>query len=177
MTTLLNIENSYVDYDAVVNYFGEEKVKGRIEQIYDEMDEFLRAYDLQEVAFIHRMSLDHAVMDYFSDIKRLKDYQPIERVNEIKIKAYETFWLLKRKPLQLIGQSVDDKLMYINEKFLLARLTSFMLGENLTEPLLGDKGRAFKNYLDTLYYYLKFRRCDPQSLELALLAFESGRLM
>lgn len=27
--------------------------------------------------------------------------QQIEHVNEIKIKAYETFWLLKRKPLQL----------------------------------------------------------------------------
>ena len=47
---------------------------------------------------IHEMALTHAVMDYYSDIQRLKEYQKIERVNEIKIMAYETFWLLKRKP-------------------------------------------------------------------------------
>lgn len=174
---MINIENTYTDYDEMLGAFGEEVISGRIEQIYEEMEEFLRRYELQEVAYIHRMSLYHAVMDYFSDIKRLKDYQPIERVNDIKIKAYETFWLLKRKPLQLKGQSEDDKLMYINEKFLLSRLASFMLRENPTEPLVGNKGKAFKNYLDTLYYYLKFRRCDPQSIELALLGFEAGRLI
>ncbi|MBR3318545.1 MAG: hypothetical protein IKG21_12070 [Atopobiaceae bacterium] len=141
------------------------------------MEDFLNSYDLTEVAFIHRMSLYHAVMDYFSDIKRLKDYQPIERVYEIKIKAYETYWLLRRKPLQLLSQMEDDKLMYINEKFLLVRLASFMLGDMMTVPLVGDRGKAFKNYLDTLYYYLKFRRCDPQAIELMLLAFEAGKLM
>lgn len=177
MTILLNIENTYVSYEEIVRYFGEKKISGRIEQIYAEMEDFLRTYDLNEVAYIHRMLLDHAVMDYFSDIKRLKDYQPIERVNEIKIKAYETYWLLKRSPLQLIGQSEDDKHIYINEKFLLVRLASFMLGDRMTEPLVGDKGRAFKNCLDTMYYYLKFRRYDPQSLELMLLAFEAGKLM
>ena len=174
---MLNIENTYVDYNMILDYFGEEKVSGRIEQIYNEMMDFLRDYDLDEVAYVHRITLCHAVMDYFSDIKRLKDYQPIERVNEIKIKAYETFWLLKRKPLQLIGQAEDDKLIYINEKFLLMRLASFMLGNEMATPLVGDKGKAFKNYLDTLYYYLKFRRCDPQSIELALLAFQAGKLM
>lgn len=70
--------------------------------------------ELEETAYIHHMALTYAVMDYFSDIQRLKDYQQIEHVNEIKIKAYETFWLLKRKPLQLIGQIEDDRLLYVN---------------------------------------------------------------
>lgn len=113
---------------------------------------------------------------YFSDIQRLKDYQKIEHVNEIKIKAYETFWLLKRKPLQLKGQIDDDRLLYVNEKFLLTRLTSFMLGEDINMPLVGEKSVAFKNFLDTLYYYLKFRRCDAQSIELMLLAFKAGQI-
>jgi hypothetical protein len=176
-TTLRSIENTYANYEEILKYFGEDKVASRIEQIYTEMEDFLKVYDLNDVAYVHRMSLDHAVMDYFSDIKRLKDYQPIERVNEFKIKAYETFWLLKRKPLQLFNQVEDDKLMYVNEKFLLMRLASFMLDDKMTEPLIGDKGKAFKNYLDTLYYYLKFRRCDPLSIELALLAFEAGKII
>ena len=44
-------------------------------------------------------------------------------------------------------------------------------------PLVGNKSTVFKNFLDTLYYYLKFRRCDAQSIELMLLAFKAGRIM
>ena len=68
------------------------------------MKDFLEQNDLCDVAYIQEMALTHAIMDYFSDIQRLKDYQKIEHINEIKIKAYETFWILKRKPIQLIGQ-------------------------------------------------------------------------
>lgn len=107
----------------------------------------------------------------------MKEYQKIEHVNEIKIKAYETFWLLKRKPIQLKAQLEDDRMLYVNEKFLLTRLTSFMLGENRNMPLVEEKRLAYTNYLDTLYYYLKFRRCDAQAIELMLLAFEAGHML
>ena len=50
-----------------------------------------------------------------------------------------------------------------------------MLGEEIYRPIVGQKSIAFKNYLDTLYYYLKFRRCDAQSIELMLLAFKAGQ--
>lgn len=141
------------------------------------MPDFLRANDLEQIAYVHQMALAHAVMDYFSDIQRLKDYQKIEHINEIKIKAYETFWLLKRKPIQLKEQLEDDRLLYVNEKFLMTRLTSFMLGDEINRPIVGEKGVSFKNFLNTLYYYLKFRRCDAQSIELMLLAFQAGRLV
>ena len=115
------------------------------------MLDFLKTNDLLKIAYIHEMALTHAIMDYFSDIQRLKDYQHIEHINEIKIKAYETF--------------------------LLTRLTSFMLGDNINMPIVGEKSVAFTNYLNTLYYYLKFRRCDAQSIELMLLAFKAGQLI
>lgn len=172
-----NIENTYINYDELVADVGEEIIKSRIEQISSEMLEFLEVNGLQEIAYIHEMALTHAIMDYFSDIQRLKEYQKIEHVNEIKIKAYETFWLLKRKPIQLKEQIEDDRLLYVNEKFLLSRLTSFMLGEDINKPIVGEKNIAFKNFLNTLYYYLKFRRCDAQSIELMLLAFNAGKLI
>lgn len=56
-----------------------------------------------------------------------------------KIKAYETFWLLKRKPIQLKEQIEDDRLLYVNEKFLLTRLTSFMLDSQINMPMVGEK--------------------------------------
>lgn len=174
---MVNIENTYAKYDELVAVVGEEVIESRIKQIGQEMLDFLKIHNLEEYAYIHEMALTHAVMDYFSDIQRLKGYQQIEHVNEIKIKAYETFWLLKRKPLQLKKQIEDDRILYINEKFILSRLTSFILEEDINMPLVGNKSTVFKNFLDTLYYYLKFRRCDAQSIELMLLAFKAGRIM
>ena len=172
-----NIENTYANYDKLIDLIGEEVIKHRFMQLDQEMNTFLSINNLQEIAYVNEIALDHAIMDYYSDIQRLKDYQDIEYINEIKIKAYETFWLLKRKPIQLKKQLQDDSFLYVNEKFLLSRLTCFMLQDDINKPLLSERRKAFKNYLDTLYYYLKFRRCDAQSIELMLLAFEAGRLL
>ena len=172
-----NIENTYIKYDDLVAVVGEEVIESRIQQISQEMLDFLKTNNLESIAYVHHMALTHAIMDYFSDIQRLKDYQQIEHVNEIKIKAYETFWLLKRKPLQLTGQIEDDRFLYVNEKFLLTRLASFMLGDDINMPIIEEKGIAFKNFLNTLYYYLKFRKCDAQSMELMLLAFKAGQIV
>lgn len=172
-----NIENTYVNYDELVEVVGEKTIQSRILQISQEMLNFLSAYELDKVAYIHQMALTHAVMDYFSDIQRLKDYQHIEHINEVKIKAYETFWLLKRKPIQLKEQIEDDSLLYVNEKFLLQRLTSFLLQDDINVPLVNERKEAFKNFLDTLYYYLKFRHCNAQAIELMLLAFKAGQLV
>lgn len=174
---MINIENTYINYDKLMASMGEEAIRSRIRQISQEMIDFLDANGLTEIAYIHEMALTHAVMDYFSDIQRLMDYQDIEHANEIKIKAYETYWLLKRKPLQLKKQIEDDRLLYVNEKFLLTRLTSFMLEGDINMPLAEEKSIAYKNFLNTLYYYLKFRQCDAQSLELMLLAFKAGRIL
>ncbi|MCM1500042.1 MAG: hypothetical protein NC124_16390 [Clostridium sp.] len=174
---MINIENTYISYDELVECIGEDVIERRVEQFAQEITDFLNSNSLNDIAYINNIALSHAVMDYFSDIERLKNYQKIERINEIKIKAYETFWFLKRKPIQLRTQLDDDKWLYVNEKFLLVRLTSFMLQDDINTPMLEEKRKAFTNYLDTLYYYLKFRRCDAQSIELMLLAFEAGRLI
>lgn len=173
-----NIENTYTDYNELIEAVGgEDIIKSRIKQISQEMLDFLAINRLEEIAYINEMALTHAIMDYFSDVQRLKDYQKIAHINEIKIKAYETFWLLKRKPLQLVGQIDDDRYLYVNEKFLLSRLTSFMLGDDINVPIIEEKAVAFKNFVDTLYYYLKFRKCDAQSMELMLLAFKAGQII
>ena len=36
--------------------------------------------------------------------------------------------------------------------------------------------KAFMNYLDTLYYFLKYRQYDPKMLELMLLGFRAGEI-
>ena len=42
-------------------------------------------------------------------------------------------------------------------------------------PMIQERKEAFTNFLDTLYYYLKFRKTDAQALELMLLAFQADR--
>lgn len=169
-----NIENTYTNYKELIDIFSEEVIKNRLKQLLMEMDNFIKSNGLQDIAFVHQMALNHAVMDYFSDIQRLKEYQKIEHINDVKIKAYETFWILKRKPIQLKEQLKDDKWLYVNEKFLLARLAAFLLREDINIPLTGQKKESITQYLDTLYYYLKFRKTDAQAIELMLLAFEAG---
>lgn len=172
------ISSSYETYDELISAFGEEKISDRIEQISSEMSDFIAAHALDEDVYVHDLALTHAVMDYFSDIKRLKDYAEIEHANDIKIKAYETYWLLRRKPIQLRSSHLEnDKVLYANEQFLLSRLVSFLVGNELDAPLSGDRGDQFIGFTETLYYYLKFRKCDPQSLELMLLAFRAGTVV
>lgn len=173
-----NIENTYVKYDEIVMEFGEDTIKARFEQIYEEMRAFIQVYELENIAQINQVILMQALMDYFSDIYRLKKYQGIEHVNGIKIKAYETFWLVQRKAIQLVTNDLeDDRMIYINEKFVLSRLVSYLLGDDINKPIVAEKQKAFQNFLDTLYYYLKFRRCDSQSIELMVLAFKAGQLI
>lgn len=173
-----NIENTYVNYSELVMEFGEGTIKDRFEQIYEEMQSFIRVYKLEAIAQVNQVILMQALLDYFSDIYRLKMYQEIEYVNGIKIKAYETFWLVQRKAIQLTTNDLeDDRMIYINEKFVLSRLVSYLLGDDINKPIVGEKQKAFQNFLDTLYYYLKFRRCDSQTIELMVLAFKAGQLI
>ena len=63
------------------------------------------------------------------------------------------------------------------ETLAVIRLTNFMLQDNINVPMIQERKEAFTNFLDTLYYYLKFRKTDAQALELMLLAFQAGRLI
>ena len=133
------------------------------------MSDFINTYGFENDVRIDLPALTHAVMDYFSDIWRLKEYQGIDHANNVKIKAYETKWLLKRHPLNLILDRDDDRHTFINEKFLLMRLASFMMGDQINMPVLGEKRQAFDNFLEVLFYYLKFRDCGAKTIELMLL--------
>lgn len=42
----------------------------------------------------------NVLIDYYSDIYRLKEFHDIELVRTEKIIAYTVAWIIKRKPLQ-----------------------------------------------------------------------------
>ena len=115
-----------------------------------------------------------AVLGYYSDIMRLKDFHEIDHTNDIKILAYETSWLLKRRPLQ-VKDSEDQKYAFCNEQFAFSQITLWFKKD---DPEKGTEILAhedLKFFSDTLYYHLKYRNHDPQTLELMLVSFMAGR--
>lgn len=103
-----NIESHYMNYGDLLAEFQEDTIQSRFEQILEEINMFLDGKGLNKEAVVNEMVLMHSVLDYFSDISRLKQFHKIERVNEIKIKAYETYWLLQRKPIQLMNSKLEN---------------------------------------------------------------------
>lgn len=171
-----SIESMYLSYDGLLEEFSEDVIRSRYAFLYKECMEFLKSQGLESEVRLNEVLLMHAVLDYFSDVSRLKKFHHIHHINETKVIAYETFWLLRRKPLQVVTQLQDDFLAFINEKFVFSRLAAFLVGNRKDQVLREQDKKAFMNYLDTLYYFLKYRQYDPKMLELMLLGFRAGEI-
>lgn len=159
------------DYKYLMGKFSEEKMEKRFEYLYAKMQGFIKMCGYKQVV-ISSSVLEQAIADYFADIDRLKAFHNIEITNKKKILAYEAYWLLKRKPLQLTGD--DDKDVFVNERF----ITSYWTGEFIKPDTIVSPAveQEFNGYLKHLFYHLKYRPVDPQNLELILCSFEQGRL-
>ena len=172
-----NIESIYLNYDNLLDEFGEEVISSRFAFLYKECTEFLKSMNLQDKVRVDEVILIHTVLDYFTDVGRLKKFHHIHHINEVKVIAYESFWLLRRKPLQVLAaDQQDDVLAFINEKFVFSRIAAFLVREKKNMVLKDGDKKSFLNYLDTLYYFLKYRQYDPQVLELMILGFKAGEL-
>lgn len=172
-----NIESIYSNYDELLEEFSEDVIRNRYAFLYKEANEFLKSMELSESVRVNEVLLMHTVLDYFSDVSRLKKFHHIHHINEVKVVAYESFWLLRRKPLQVMKEGEeDDFLSFVNEKFVFSRIAAFLVEDSMEQVLKKADKKAFLNYLDTLYYFLKYRQYDPQMLELMILGFKAGEI-
>lgn len=171
------ISHLYNDYNDIVAEFGEKVIRDRFSDLYKEYEFFLKARNCDNRVRISDFALMHAVLDYFTDISRLKRFHEISYTNLYKTKAYEMCWLLRRKPLQVMVDEMDDELVYINEKFIMSHIMMYfvsLVGNDFYENLSEDNKRSFDGYIDSVYYHLKYRNCGAQTLELFLLSFGAG---
>lgn len=109
------MQETSLGYDEIVAYFGKETVEDRYKYLYEKMREYIDATNQNEVLCVKMSLLQQAVMDYFSDVYRLKTFHKIEHTNITKIIAYEIFWILRREPIQLTEQG---DVIFPNEEFL-----------------------------------------------------------
>jgi hypothetical protein len=133
---------------------------------------FLQRYGFNGKAIINARALKRAIVDYFVDIVRVKEFNSIEKTEREKNYAYMAYWLLRRKPI-LITVPFDG-CEFLNEMFITGYLVS--LSASIKKIANEDKARnpTFKKFQELLFYNLKYRPVSPQSLELMIEAFLAG---
>ena len=146
------------------------------------MLEYIKERNQSKNLAVDEPILQQTVMDYFADIYRLKSFHKIEHVNKAKILAYEVYWILRRKPLQvcnsIIAKSEDNqtqKLVFANEGFSVTLIANELMMPKSTVPVSPEKESIILDFLDQLYYHFKYRVIDKQALETVLYAFDTGK--
>lgn len=164
------------DYSEILNSFGEEKIEDRYANLYEYLESFIKRHKYEEKVTIANSVLNQVVIDYFADIYRLKNFHHIEAINYIKIHAYTAYWILRRKPLQIIQDDVNDvNLAFVNEKFVASYLIQFTRGENDKVIILEEERQAYLEFVKNLEYFLRYRLVTPQMIETMLEAYMAGK--
>lgn len=173
-----NISFNFYRCDDILNEFGEEKIRKRYQTLYDEMAKFIEVNELQAKAVINNDILSHVITDYFYDILRLKEFHmDIQKTNSQKVIAYTAYWLLYRKPIQIINNDAEEKqLVTVNERFVLKFILDYLSERTKDKHILLRDNKGLKNFADLLLYYLVFRKHDAQSLEMIITAFLAGQI-
>lgn len=170
------IQEIYESYGDITEKVGFDIIKKRFMDLNQAYVDFINSENIADRVIINSFMLIHAIMDYFTDITRLKEFHKIDFTNSYKTAAYEISWLLRRKPIQVVADQ-QEELVYVNEKFILSYAVNFITTtkESIRYQDLSEiRRQCFNGFIESFYYHLKYRDCSAQSLELALLSFEAG---
>ncbi len=137
-------------------------------------EQFFEDNDLEGKVYFNDDIFQHCLIDILVDIARLKHFHDISKVNYVKFAAYTASWCLKRKPFQVI-EGCSEKYIYVNERFALTLLleAAECYDEN-ANYCAEDQAELLKG-IGQIFYHLKYRNTNPQTLELFLIGLESGK--
>ena len=88
--------------EMIYNTVGRDKYEERVKSLVDAAQQFIDEAGYGDVVVCNSRIMNMVVLDYYSDIVRLKDFHGIEFVRQEKIWAYTIAWIIRRKPLQYI---------------------------------------------------------------------------
>lgn len=168
---------SNYDYEEIIEHFGKEKLISRYNALQEYMELFIERSKYQDKVVIANSVLNQAVIDYFADIDRLKEFHNIDRANYVKIHAYSAYWILRRKPMQIVVDDDEDmELAFVNENFVASYLMQFLRGENRGVVIKKEDRHAYNEFVNNLKYVLRYRTITPQMLETILESYNAGRM-
>ena len=154
--------------------FSDEYIKNAGLLVHKLAEEFYQDNELEGKVYFNDTIFEYCLIDILVDIARLKHFHDISRVNYVKFIAYTASWCLKRKPFQL-AEGCDEKYLYVNEKFALSLLlqASGCYDENIN--YYEEDQKELINAIGQMFYHLKYRNTNPQTLELFLIGMETGK--
>lgn len=170
----ISMLNNEMNYKELIDKVGKDNFNSRFSQMLNSINKFLSDAKYPDSVVCNERILYHVLLDYFSDIIRLKDFHGILHTKSDKVMAYTIFWFLRRKPIQLTEFSSSEYDIFVNERYACNLLISECLLKkdiNITE---GEKLEDFDKYIDLLLYYFKYRALNPQVIELLIESFKMG---
>lgn len=161
------------NYEYLIKEYSKDTICRRYKFWYEQMMIFIKNAELESSIRIDRRKLGYAILSYFADIFRLKEFHELDRTNLPKVYAYEAYWILRMSPLQLIN-GVSDDLLWINEKFITTILISDIVASIDKENIDFEKYPVLKELAELMVYNFKYRVYTAQSLEMTLKAVSVG---
>ena len=160
-------------YSDVLNHFGEEKVARRYDNMVERLEAFIERNNYNDKVVISKGILNQLLIDYFTDIYRLKEFHNIDLANYIKITSYTAYWIVRRKPLQVVKDDIEDvQMAFCNENFALSYILKFLQDTVIN---VRDENGYYNSFVSTLSYSLRYRIITPQTIELMIEGFMAGK--
>ena len=144
--------------------------------IHEMADSFYKEQKLEDKVYFDDSVFEYCLVDIFVDIVRLKYFHDIDLVNYIKLMAYTASWCLKRKPFQL-KEGAGTDYIYVNEKFALSLLLQASGCFDSDWKCAEKDGEKVEKLVEQIFYHLKYRNTNPQTLELMLIGIETGKFL
>lgn len=173
---LSNVDTSR-DYNYILERVGPKKFRERLDEMMDSAERYIQEAGYAEHVVCNERIMLNVLLDYFADIFRLKDFHGIENTRTEKIFAYTAAWIVKRKPLQFIHDTDEEKDIFVNERFAVFLILNECLLCGERKFVSAENRVKLDEYIDLLLYYLKYRECNPQVLELMIESFKMGTLV
>lgn len=144
--------------------------------IHELAESFYDEQKLEGKVYFDDVIFEYCLIDILVDIARLRYFHDIELVNYIKLMAYTASWCLKRKPFQLLeGAGIDY--IYVNERFALSLLLQASGCFDSNMKCENHERKKIEKLIEQIFYHLKYRNTNPQTLELLLVGIENGKLL
>lgn len=167
------MKNVHASYELAkeINTVYRRDFENAYETLMEELHSFLGVLNCDNKVQLNELVLAYALIDYFEDIQRVKDFHKLDLANGMKTVAYKVFWFLRRRPIQVL--SCDKNLIFVNEKFVVSYILSYL--SEMDDFILDRTEDEICAFKDTLFYYLKYRLDSPKSIELILMSFFAGQ--